>query len=730
MDLAVAVSPTEWLRQLYGFADGWVNLFAIERATRARLTAWAPASQTDPLDEHVAAWAGRCDVYFGVATRHASLPGNQRGGAEDCYLYPGLWVDIDIQSDTHRLPNLPSDRDTAVQLIRAFPLEPTASVHTGHGWHAWWLFAEPVARQEMEVLLVRWRVTWKRLAQERGLHIDDVWDLPRVMRLPGTDNKGLMVVARAFFGRRYSPTDIEEQLDPAPERPKRTTVATAHLAGSRFNEKVTAAEVLTEAGWELLDERRQPRSGDRHWHHPGSANEISATVYEDGYTCIWSETVAATTGCTVRDSLSSWALYTFLFHRGDFTVSHREALKMFPNLELPRELPPANGKVEVAGPKLELVTVRLDRVQKVKPRYLWRPWLPTPKLVILDGAPEVGKSTLSMDLAARISTGAPMPDGSGGGAGADVVLLSAEDEVDDTTAWRLEAAGADMSRIHFVDHVLIDGQPDLLGLPTHVDLLVEYLGDVHAVLVVIDVLMSYLDDHIDASADAKSRRALLRLKNELRTVNCSALMLRHPRKTGGPAIVAGGGSIAFSSTVRANWVAGWHPEDETLRVLCSVKNNMAVRPVPQGFRLVPAADPESECAQVVWIGPCPDVDADQLTDPALTPREDGPKTAEARAAIRELLKPGESMWTKEFNDELKKLHISQNTIDAARRKEGVQSVRTSAIENGKVGWKVWLPQSVPDLSNRPDKSDEAPQSTQVLPFEDPTPHSPTPPKER
>lgn len=56
-------------------------------------------------------------------------------------------------------------------------------------------------------------------------------------------------------------------------------------------------------------------------------------------------------------------------------------------------------------------TVRLADVEPEKVNWLWPARLPAGKLVILDGDPGVGKSTLAVDIAARVSTGREWPDG-------------------------------------------------------------------------------------------------------------------------------------------------------------------------------------------------------------------------------------------------------------------------------------------------------------------------------
>ena len=76
-------------------------------------------------------------------------------------------------------------------------------------------------------------------------------------------------------------------------------------------------------------------------------------------------------------------------------------------------------------PRLELKTV--DEFEARRVSWLWPSWLPLGKHVLLDGDPGMGKSLLCLDLAARVSTGGSMPDGSQV-ARRPVAILSAEDD--------------------------------------------------------------------------------------------------------------------------------------------------------------------------------------------------------------------------------------------------------------------------------------------------------------
>jgi putative DNA primase/helicase len=181
----------DFLAELYGSAeDGWLTLFAINPASGDRHVDWTPAVDATALAVTAAKRAGTCDVWFGVATRRQPL-GARRGGDSDCHALPGLWVDIDIAGANHKTDAavLPPDEGAAVELLASFALPPTVVVHTGGGLHAYWLFGEMLPAADVAALLPRWGATWQRLAGERGWHIDNVWDLARVLRLPGTWNR-------------------------------------------------------------------------------------------------------------------------------------------------------------------------------------------------------------------------------------------------------------------------------------------------------------------------------------------------------------------------------------------------------------------------------------------------------------------------------------------------------------------------------------------------------------
>src|SRR5438128_1748623 len=94
-----------------------------------------------------------------------------------------------------------------------------------------------------------------------------------------------------------------------------------------------------------------------------------------------------------------------------------------------------------------LIAESLSQVRPDRIHWLWEPYIPRKKLVILDGDPGVGKSLLTIDLAARLSRGGALPDGKPSDRPHVTLLLSAEDAASDTIRPRAEAAGADLDRV-------------------------------------------------------------------------------------------------------------------------------------------------------------------------------------------------------------------------------------------------------------------------------------------
>jgi len=316
--------------------------------------------------------------------------------------------------------------------------------------------------------------------------------------------------------------------------------------------------------------------------------------------------------------------------------------------------------------------VRLSGVVPEPVAWLWEGYVPLGTLTVLDGDPGLGKSTLVLDLASRLSRGDAMPDGSEGPTMAGTVLLSAEDDLARVIRPRLDATGADLDRIAVVRLRDADGEPRELTLsPDDLAAIERAVHEVGALLVIVDPLMAYLPQNVDAHRDQDVRRPLSALRALAERTGAAVVIVRHLNKTpGGSPLYRGGGSIGIVAVARSGLLLAAEPEDSTgsARVLASVKSNLA--PAPPSLRLRLLSDSGSTFARVCWEGASGHSAASLLAPPA-TP-ENRSAVDEAEDFLRELLAGG-SVPAKDAERAAKHANVSERTLARARRRLGVVS---------------------------------------------------------
>ncbi|WP_100501941.1 AAA family ATPase [Geodermatophilus chilensis] len=248
--------------------------------------------------------------------------------------------------------------------------------------------------------------------------------------------------------------------------------------------------------------------------------------------------------------------------------------------------------------------ITMSDVEPERVQWLWPGRLPLGKLVVIDGDPSTGKSTLTLDLAARVSTGGTWPDGALSAGPRDVLLLSAEDGVADTIAPRLAAAGADRLRVHVladVPQVDEDGNVRRVppSLPRDVGLIEKVVAEKKVAFIVVDVLMAFLNSGVDSHRDQDVRGVLHQLASMAERAGCTVVLIRHLNKAGGSnALYRGGGSIGIVGAARAAYLVARDPEDEDRRIFAVTKCNLALEPPSLAYRLVD--DPDHGCARIEW----------------------------------------------------------------------------------------------------------------------------------
>jgi len=252
--------------------------------------------------------------------------------------------------------------------------------------------------------------------------------------------------------------------------------------------------------------------------------------------------------------------------------------------------------------------VRLSDVQPEAVEWLWHGRIARGKLTLIDGDPGLGKSLLTLDVSARLTTGAAWPDGQPCPVQGSVLLLGAEDGLADTVRPRLDAAGADVHHVYALPVVGDAGNERQPSIPDDLASIEAHLAATGALMLVIDPLMAYLGGDVNSHRDQDVRRALAPLAAMADRLSVAVVVIRHLNKSsGGPAIYRGGGSIGLAGAARIVLAVGTDPEDETRRVLAPVKANLSAPSPSLAYRLVETPG----AVRIEWLG-ASDVTASQL----------------------------------------------------------------------------------------------------------------------
>ena len=236
--------------------------------------------------------------------------------------------------------------------------------------------------------------------------------------------------------------------------------------------------------------------------------------------------------------------------------------------------------------------------------WLLQGWIPEGKVSVIIGEPGLGKSLITLDIAARLTSGRDMPVSTPNTRPkGNVLLFSAEDNVSDTIRPRLAAAGADLSKVHLFP---TGGQRQFNDCRT----LIRLIKDLTASLVIVDPLSAYLGGrHI--SSHEQIRDLFSAMAIIARHTGTTFLFVHHPNKgRSSSATMRSSGSLAVTAAARSVMLVARDPEDQNSRILALVKGNLGAAPVSQRFTFIQ----ESVASQphIHWAGPTRTYTADRL----------------------------------------------------------------------------------------------------------------------
>ncbi len=140
--------------------------------------------------------------------------------------------------------------------------------------------------------------------------------------------------------------------------------------------------------------------------------------------------------------------------------------------------------------KIELQMIKMSEIQSQEVSWLWFPFIPYGKLTIIQGDPGDGKTTLVLNIAAKLSKGEGMDNEMKLTEPLNVIYQSAEDGFSDTIKPRLEQAGADCENILVIDE-------SIKSLSMIDERLEEAVKRTKARLLILDPIQAYLGGGMD-----------------------------------------------------------------------------------------------------------------------------------------------------------------------------------------------------------------------------------------
>jgi RecA/RadA recombinase len=379
------------------------------------------------------------------------------------------------------------------------------------------------------------------------------------------------------------------------------------------------------------------------------------------------------------------------------------------------ECGPVEKELRETIARIPVGPIALDRVASSPIRWLWPGRVPLGGLTLLAGDPGVGKSLLTLDLAARVSRGAPWPDELEQESDtqnmalpnpqsairnpqfktspSSVLLLTAEDDLADTIRPRLDAAGADCSRI--VAQPMLMAMSEYISREAGIERAFELRGNVNRLrfmirdlsdcrLLVIDSMNMFLSDNTTRSKN-KLPNILLRLAGLARESGLAVVVITHFRKKEGLALHRTLGSLAFVATARVAWAVTRDPDDPNRRLLLPIKNNLSAGTSGLAFTIESAAP--NGAPTIHWLPATHSTAAEVEMHGSLPRGRPDDERQQAKSWLRQRLSTGPCA-VKEIQTEADANGFSRGTLRRAFRDLEGKAIRESPHPNSTWFWQL------------------------------------------
>lgn len=303
--------------------------------------------------------------------------------------------------------------------------------------------------------------------------------------------------------------------------------------------------------------------------------------------------------------------------------------------------------------KKELRLIQMSEVMAEEVQWLWYPYIPLGKLTIIQGDPGEGKTTFSLAVIAALTKGEALPEREAA-MPMNVIYQTAEDGLADTIRPRLDALGADCSRVMVID----ESNRERTLCDERIRQAIEKIG---AKLIVLDPLQAYLGANVDMHRANEVRPVMKRLAATAEHTGCAIILVRHINKLQGQKSGHRGLSpIDFQAAARSVLVVGRTKDDQSIRIVAQDKSSLA----PEGESIAFALDAEHGFQ---WKGYCK-CSADDLLSGG---KQVQTKTMQMEDELRRLL--AGSISAEDVLKRAESMGVSEWTLMIAKKNLGIVS---------------------------------------------------------
>lgn len=352
------------------------------------------------------------------------------------------------------------------------------------------------------------------------------------------------------------------------------------------------------------------------------------------------------------------------------------------------------------SPKTCKSTLNLVKMIDIKPTrivWLWKDWLALGKLTLLAGAGGCGKTNLSLALASLITNGGIFPDGTYSEEAGEVIILSMEDDADDTLVPRLMANGANSSKVFFIRSTTNEKGEKKAFDPLRDIGLIESILKVNPniKLLILDPVVSLVGGDMNKANDVRrSLQPLVDLANEYKFAILGITHFSKGSANSSPAdrVI---GSQAFTAVARMVWSAAKNDDESSCILVRSKSNNSSLEGgIEYTLKEVSVPDPisgeEILTTRIEWLGII-DGYAKELLEETETKNIQLSAVDKAKDFLIDLLSANSKMASNEIKQNAEIKNISWASVRRAKRILRIECNR----EENKLYWA--LPDSFYDV---------------------------------